>query len=276
MTKQKSIAIIIPYFGRFPWYFDFFVYTCKYNPSIDFLIFSDDLLYKNELPKNVQIINKTFIELKTLIGEKLKIAIDFDDPYKLCDFKPAYGFIFEKYLKKYDFWGHGDIDVIFGNIRCFITNKVLLENDVICIRHDFISGYFTLFKNNSKINTLFKQSKDYKKVFTQKRHFCFDETNFHFAEFGEEKHYSEIKSEIESMTHVLKRLHEKKHIKVYFDFHVIEGIPGNLKWEEGILLYKKKYEILLYHMIKFKKTNKPSRVPKIMKKLFFISSTRIY
>lgn len=33
------------------------------------------------------------------------------------------------------------------------------------------------------MNALFKQSKDYKKVFTNSNNFCFDETNYAFDAF---------------------------------------------------------------------------------------------
>ena len=33
------------------------------------------------------------------------------------DLRPAYGVLFEEYLDGYDFWGHCDLDVLFGRIR---------------------------------------------------------------------------------------------------------------------------------------------------------------
>ena len=38
---------------------------------------------------------------------------------------------------------------------------------------------------------LFKQSKDYKKVFTKPRNFFFDETNYAFEAFEKGLHYSQ-------------------------------------------------------------------------------------
>ena len=45
------------------------------------------------------------------------MQVTLDRPYKLCDFKPAYGFIFGEYLKEYDYWGHCDIDIVWGDLR---------------------------------------------------------------------------------------------------------------------------------------------------------------
>lgn len=55
-------------------------------------------------------------EIKVTASEKLSFAVNIGYPYKLCDFKPAYGFLFPEIIKRYDFWGHGDIDVVYGNI----------------------------------------------------------------------------------------------------------------------------------------------------------------
>jgi len=276
MKSKKNIAIIILYFGELPWYFDYFIHTCRYNPSVDFFLITDDSAYDDKVPKNINIIHKSFIETKKIIGKKLKLKVDFESAYKLCDFKPAYGYIFSDIVQGYDFWGHADIDIIFGDIRSFITTKLLNKFDTISLRNDFITGYFQLFKNTKKVNTLFMQSKDYKKVFTSSKHYCFDETNFTFKEFNQEIHYSVIKSEIESMTHVIMRLHEQKYIHAHFDFFVIEGAPGKLKWDKGKLIYKNEIEAVLYHLILLKNVYKPKK--KIMKipDTFYISPTRIY
>ena len=57
---------------------------------------------------------------------------------------------------------------------------------------------------------------------------------------------------------------------------MIEGLPGKIRWKKGKLIYKNKFEVLLYHMILFKKVYKPkSRIIKIPNE-FRISPTRIY
>jgi hypothetical protein len=270
----KNIAIIIPYFGKLPWYFAYFIHSCSYNPDIHFFIITDDYNY-TESPENVFIIRQSFQELKILIGEKLQLSIAFNDPYKLCDFRPAFGVIFDKILKDYDFWGHSDIDVIFGNIKKFITQEMLNNYDIISMRNDYVLGCFCLYKNVEKINMLFTRSKDYKKIFTASKHYCFDETNFHYDEFADNLHYSKINSEIESMTHLVKKMDEKNEIEAYFDFHIIEGLPGELKWDNGVLTYKNEWEAILYHLIKLKKIYSPPNVLEKMPNIFFIGTSEI-
>src|SRR5262249_40242620 len=127
-----------------------------------------------------------------------------------------------------------------------------------------------------KMNLLFTKSKDYKRVMQEEQHFCFDETNFKFDEFKEGKMPDEIPSEIESMMHVVKRMQQQNYIRAFFDFMLVEGVPGSTKWEKGELVYRKKFEILLYHMIHFKKKYSPKQGPRKVPNVFTISKNRIY
>jgi hypothetical protein len=271
-----KIAVIICHMGKLPWYFEYFVHSCKYNSSIDFFIISDDRTYNRQLPENVRLILKTLPELSQLATDKLGFSVDIRFPYKLCDFKPAYGLLFYDIVKDYDFWGHGDIDVIFGDIRGFISDDILDHHDLICVRHDYLTGYFQLFRQNDKLNHLFTKSKDYQKVLQSERHFCFDETNFQFDAFGQGKSFTEVPSEIESMMHVVKKMEKENYIRPFFDFFVVEGVPGKLKWTKGNLFFRGKYEIILYHMIHFKKKYSMKRSPKQIPEVFNISKQRIY
>lgn len=275
MEHEKSIVIIICYMGKLPWYFDFFLQSCKYNPSVDFIIITDDQSYEGELPSNIKIIYKDIIEINDIASEKLGFKTNISSGYKLCDFKPTYGLLFSELVQAYDFWGHGDLDVIFGNIRTFMTDDILSNFDLIAVRDDFLTGYFQLFRNDDKMRMLFKESKDYQKILSSDIHYCFDETNFKWNEFASNMHYSEILSDVESMTHVVKRLDETKHIKAYFDFHVLEGNYGKISWNKGKLMYKNKYEVLLFHLIIFKQHDY-KKTFRLMPESYKISKTRIY
>jgi hypothetical protein len=276
MSSQKSLALLICYFGELPWYFGYFVHSCKYNPTVDFFIITDCTSFNIALPQNLKLIYKSLDDIKLLATEKLGFPVTIMHGYKLCDFKPAYGFIFSDIVKDYDWWGHSDLDIIFGDIRNFITTELLSTYDLISVRPDWLPGCFLLFKNIYKINTLFTHSEDYKKVLSSAQHFCFDETNFAHDDFSEGKSYLDVHTEIESMMHVVKKLEAANYIRPYFDLHIIEGIPGKLKWANGKLFYRHKYEILLYHLIRLKKNYTPKRLPTIIPDNFTISPTKIY
>ena len=76
----------------------------------------------------------------------------------------------------------------------------------------------------SSIIVFIPANKDYKMVFTNTKHYCFDETNFKHDEFSGGKNYQEIPSEIESMMHVVRKLEAENYLKPYFDLHIIEGL----------------------------------------------------
>lgn len=129
----KKVALLICYFGKFPWYSHYFLHSCKYNPDIDFYLISDNVPFST-LPSNVFFIRRTIKDIEKIALKKLGFKININNSYKLCDFKPTYGFLFSELIKAYDFWGCGDIDVIFGDIRKFITNELLNNYDTICVR----------------------------------------------------------------------------------------------------------------------------------------------
>ena len=173
MSKYK-IAFIVPYFGKMNNYFDLWLTSCKNNPTIDWIIFTDDK-YKYKYPPNVKVHYITFEEMKNKVQSKFDFKISLSSPYKLCDYRVTYGEVFEEYLQEYDFWGYCDTDTIWGNIRKFITDDILEEYDKV-----LDSGHFSIYKNNYTLNTAYKRLTcencyNYKEVFTNDDSYAFDE-----------------------------------------------------------------------------------------------------
>lgn len=248
-----KIVLLTIYIGEWPWYFPYFIQSCRYNPTINYIIFTDNKNTFVDLPVNIQLIPYSIRQFNIDASNVLECEIDIKSAYKLCDFKPAYGYIFSDLIKNYNFWGYCDIDIIWGNIRRFITCELLNEYDVISARHDYLTGCFALFRNTNYLKKIFKQCRDYMKVFTEERNFFFDETNFAFEEFGKGIHYSNINTEVESMTHLVKKLDEKGKLKAFFELQIVEGFAGNMLWDHGKLIYRKEFEVMCYHLIKFKR-----------------------
>jgi len=178
--KQKnsysSIAIVIPYFGKWPEWIDFFIESCRYNPTINWIFYTDCEIPKN-IPDNLIFNRLTFDEYKALLQRKLNINTKNITPYKLCDYKPTYGFVHKKDLEEYDFFGFGDIDVIYGNLRLFLTDDIL-SNNVISTHSDRISGHFALFRNNDKYRKAFMKIKNWTSLLESKEHIGVDEGVF--------------------------------------------------------------------------------------------------
>ena len=103
---MKRVIFIILYIGNYPWYFLYFLKSCTYNPDIDFKILSDADIPLSVKPDNVELIPYSLEQFNEDATKALGFKINVEKAYKLCDFKPAYGYIFSDYVKNYDFWGY--------------------------------------------------------------------------------------------------------------------------------------------------------------------------
>lgn len=170
---ENKLCFVIPYFGHFPNYFPLFLKTCKANSGYNWLIFTDDL-NEYDYPMNVHRVKMTFEECKKIIKSKFRCPINIENPYKLCDLKPMYGYIFEEYLKDYMFWGHCDVDTIIGNLSNWLTDDFLKRYDKI-----FCLGHLTIYRNTAENNRVFMlpyEGKEiYKDVLSTSDIYTFDE-----------------------------------------------------------------------------------------------------
>jgi hypothetical protein len=147
---MKKIILITCWYGDYPWYLPYYLHSCSFNPSVDFVIVTDNKHKITSLPDNVKIIYKKLDDIISETSAKIGFKINIDTPYKLCDFKPAYGFMFPDLIKDYDLWGHCDLDIIYGDIRAFFTNDFLDSYDYISVRHDYTTGCFALYRNTDQ------------------------------------------------------------------------------------------------------------------------------
>lgn len=158
MVRMKRIAVVIPYFGKLPNYFEAWLISAQNNTSIDFLIFTDDAdIKKYKLAANIKVELISFQKFRDYFQNSLNFKIFLQYPYKICDYRPMYGISLKKFLGEYDFWGFGDFDMILGDVRSYITDAVLNSYDRI-----YNYGALSLIKNTSEMNTLFKQKNNYK------------------------------------------------------------------------------------------------------------------
>ncbi len=167
---MKSIVIIFPYFGKLPVQYKMWRESALRNPSVDFMFFTDADV---EPAKNIFVHNMKFEKFREIVQSSFDFPITLDRPYKLCEYKQAYGFILQNYIRIYDFWGFGDLDLVYGDIREFLTDEVL--------SHKFILGWghLSLLNNDNDTNSYFmtriKKFQYYKDAFTTSEITFFDE-----------------------------------------------------------------------------------------------------
>ena len=171
-VRTMKLVLINCYFGRLPAFFPLWLQSCGMNAKIDFILVTDAVI-EQPLPANVKVVPSTLEELVRRIDEKLSIKAAVSSPYKLTDFKPAYGVIFEDYIKGYDYWGYCDVDLIFGNLMKFVDSPMTQGYDKI-----YQLGHLTIYKNTDRMNCLFQQSGgafNFREVFTNSEFYSFDE-----------------------------------------------------------------------------------------------------
>ncbi|GGC05551.1 hypothetical protein GCM10011325_35540 [Dyadobacter sediminis] len=261
--KKRPITLIIPFFGPVPAWQPFFLKSCYANNDVSFLIFADHIC--PGIDRNVRVVQTNLEELRIRAMRKLQMNVSLESAYKICDFRPAFGLIFEEYLKDSWFWGTCDTDIVFGNIRKIVTDEVLANYDIITAKREYLVGHFTLYRNAAITNRLFLESADYREVFQSPRSYAFDECNFLWWKLLSGGDILSTPSRIESMSHVVKRLTAKGRIRAYFESHVIEQdkllangsleeLSNRLFWDNGVLYDQDdKTEYLSFHFHFLKK-----------------------
>lgn len=147
-------AIIIPYFGKWPVWMDLYLYSCSRQKQIDFLFYTDCGLPKKTYP-NTKFKEMQYDEYCELVSEKLNIRFSpRNHPYKLCGCKPFYGLIHKEDLAAYDFWGFGDIDLVYGNLNSLINEENLNRYDFISTHSERVSGHLFVMRNIDNNNKL--------------------------------------------------------------------------------------------------------------------------
>lgn len=184
---MDKYVVFCPYFGKLPNYFNLWLKSCEYNSIINFIVITNDKKeYKT--PTNVRIIHMEFDEFRRKVQQKFDFKISLESAYKLCDYKPVYGYIFSEYLNDCEYWGYCDLDMIFGDLKNYLPTFVVPK-----ISH---LGHLSLIHNEGKYTKIFddinENGIDYRDILSSKIHFGFDE----IGEYGINQIFKNNKLEI--------------------------------------------------------------------------------
>jgi hypothetical protein len=142
---MKSILIIADYFGTWPKWFGMYLKSCELNPTVHWLIHTDCAL-PAQWPSNVTLIQMSQLDYMRRVCDRLRISFRPRNMYNICNLRPTFGVLYASEIRGYDFFGWSDIDVIYGHIRHFYTEEVLMRN-VICSSSRICTGHLTLMRN---------------------------------------------------------------------------------------------------------------------------------
>lgn len=236
--NQPKIILIIPYFGSWPSWINYFIRSCAQNPTITWLMYTDcgEPEYKAD---NVIFKHCSFALYQQKVSTKLGINFSPESPYKLCDLKPALGYIHEKEIAGYDYWGFGDVDVIYGDIRAYLTDQMFRFN-LISFHEHRVSGHLCLLKNSVKMRHAFMQVREWRKILADNTHRCFDEKHFN-ALFIRHKNWPKKLRRIIYFPRYLMRTayFKESHSTNYTYVPWIDGsfdFPRYWHWDNGVLM----------------------------------------
>lgn len=150
---MKTLAFLIPYFGKWPEWMPLFIDSLERNKTIDFHFFTDCDVSITQA-KNIVFHSTTFEEYVAKAQEVLNVPINIPNPYKICDLRPFFGVIHADTIKGYDFFGWTDVDLLFGDIRSFYTDEILSNYDVLSSHAIRLAGHCALLRNTEKFRTL--------------------------------------------------------------------------------------------------------------------------
>jgi hypothetical protein len=232
---KARIALIIPYFGVLPHWFPYFAKSVADSPILDVLLFTDAHAGP-ELPENIKVHSCSLAEFGVLASRALSLPVSPKYPFKVCDFRPAFGEIFHEHICDYEFWAFGDIDLVYGDVAAFLQ-PLLPNHDVISCRKGWVSGSLCVLRNCKEVNSLYARSADWQRAFLSPNHQFFDELGgFLYSEVIKGADVLSLKGAVESFTHVVKRAATDGSLRCAFNDFACEY----LDWGETVIFDKGK------------------------------------
>lgn len=253
---MSKICLITCYSGKLPDYFRFFADSCQRNPDVDFIVFNDRLS-SDAKHGNLSLRRFSLAGFSRQVAEKTGIRPGITKGYKLADFKPLYGLVFSDEIRDHEFWGYCDLDLVFGRIRNFVTPEVLSAFDVITTKEKWLSGHFTLFRNNEFSRKLFELSPSHRWILED------SERNWYLEESckrwqGEFFTIEELvaKGMPVSMYDVVRNLEHSGKLRVLFKDvvreHTLKGRVDYLLDNEALVDLTNGEEFMYHHLITIK------------------------
>jgi hypothetical protein len=185
--SKPVIYIFLPYFGKFPNYFQLYLDSVAMNYDILRIILITDIdISSYTVPLNVIHVPMTLENVRERIckfiqteyNKQVSTSEILKRPYKLCEFKLINHILFKDTLDTIgvtpdDYVGWGDCDLIYGKLSKLID---------VSEGYDLIGskGHFTVFKyGNTICNTFYKQLDKYLDCMIEDYYNYSDENQLH-------------------------------------------------------------------------------------------------
>jgi len=169
-----KVRVIIVHFGNLPAWFDIWLASAETNPKIEFHLLTDscETGSRNNIHFHAFSVEK-FNELSFM---KLH-SIVLDRPYKLCDFRPLYSELFKNVIADCDYWGWGDLDVLYGDILCELSES-FGNFDYVSTGYQGESGPLAFLRNSKEVGDAWRLIPDVIDKLASQKSYALDEKDF--------------------------------------------------------------------------------------------------
>lgn len=229
MNDLRKI-LIVPFFGDLPPWMDKFEAPQGYTLLLD-------------------------MDLKRF-KERVKSKLDIEYPGlpgtgKVWDYRPALGLLYEEEIKTYDYWGHCDLDVVWGDMKAFLPDSTLNELDVYSSHHEYVCGCFSLYRNSQEVNEFFKTISGWQKqmIYPEPNGWVEDKYSRALEVSGLAYEYTFHQGNPWTSTPILK----KEGIKLFQDINLYKGEHGHSMGFGGSFDVPVWKEIMFFHFRHSKK-----------------------
>lgn len=238
---MPSITVVIPYLGPWPVWMPAFLQSAAANHGITWLLLSDHPLETGA--PNIRHVRTSRAELEQRFSDTLGLRISLARGFKLCDLRPTFGEAFRDELKSAEWWGHADLDIVWGDVLRFIAPEAWSAN-VISSRAGKTAGHFTLYRNTPEVTALYREA-PYWRVYVASEAFAY------FDEVG--------------MSEVIERLkvpaywpglafNFPQHVRRRLQPSVIPPCRNGWRWERGKLWHAAtESEVMYLHFMTWKR-----------------------
>ena len=185
---SPRIALLVGRFGGWPAWTPLWLKTLGASRGVDFHVLSDAPPVTGTLPPNViyhsWTLDGLLVRLRATVGAKLRTLhatgafASGVSASKLNDFKPMLGEAFASdLLQPYDWWGYLQEDLLIGNLSRLATPALLADADVVSpyFAPFNSSGVLMLWRNEQRVRTLWRLSRDAPRVLSSPTYLVFDE-----------------------------------------------------------------------------------------------------
>ena len=177
MTDDNNprAMVLIAHFGRLPEWFEVWLHTAKLNPGVDFHVVQETIAGSRD--GNVffhRMSLADFNRMPLLVAERCEIKT----PYKFCDYRPLIAELFPQITSSYEYWGWGDLDVIYGDILSVIGTSFDQKFDYVSTGWQGESGPLGFLRNRREVNSLWRALPDVHSKLNDAKYVRIDERQF--------------------------------------------------------------------------------------------------